>query len=296
MNTLLLGAHCSIEGGLYTAFERAEKIQSNVMQIFTQNARQWKSNPLNIEQVEMYQKIAKKSNIKAVISHDSYLINLCAADANVLLRSREAFEHEIKRCHDLGINILVFHPGSHLGKGEEDGIKIIAESLNLLHEKTRGCNVISTLESTAGQGTNIGYKFEQLRDIIDRVEDKSRIGVCIDTCHIFAAGYEIREEKAYKKTFKAFNDIIGFEYLKAFHLNDSKTDFGSRVDRHDHIGKGYIGKAAFGFILRDRRFSKIPKVIETPKSKDLHEDKINLKLLRKLAVTSIRSRSARTTQ
>jgi deoxyribonuclease-4 len=283
MNKLLLGAHCSIEGGLYIAFERAEEIKSDVMQIFTQNARQWKSHPLKDEQVEMYQKIAKKSNVKIVISHNSYLINLCAADKGVLLRSRLAFEDEIIRCNELGINLLVFHPGSHLGQGEENGIKTIAESLNILHQKTNKYKVISVLETTAGQGTNIGYKFEHLKSIIDLVEDKSRVGVCVDTCHIFTAGYEIREFKAYKKTFKDFNNIIGLEYLKAFHLNDSKTEFASRVDRHEHIGKGKIGKDAFGFILRDKRFSKVPKVIETPKSKDLHEDKINLRLLRKLA-------------
>jgi deoxyribonuclease-4 len=283
MNNLLLGAHCSIGGGLHTAFDRAEEIKSNVMQIFTQNSRQWKSTKLNKEQVQIYKIRAKKSNVKTVISHDSYLINLCSRNKSILKKSKEAFKEEILRCNELGIHHLVFHPGSHLGAGEDYGINIIAESLNRLHQNTNECKVISILETTAGQGTNIGFKFEHLRSIIDLIEDKSRIGVCVDTCHIFAAGYEIRNAKDYEKTFKEFDEIIGLKYLKVFHLNDSKGDLNSRLDRHEHIGKGKLGKAAFGFILKDSRFIKIPKIIETPKSEDLHEDKINLRILKKLA-------------
>jgi deoxyribonuclease IV len=280
MNNLLIGAHCSTEGGLHTAFERAEIINATAIQIFTQNARQWHATHLKPDQIEIYKMNESKSKVKIVISHDSYLINLCAKDEAIQEKSEEAFRGEIHRCNDLGIDLLVFHPGSHLGQGEEIGLKKIAETLNKLHDETKGCKVLSLLETTAGQGTNLGYKFEQLKQIIDMVEDKKRIGVCIDTCHIFAAGYELRDKKSYNKTMKSFDDIIGFDYLKVFHVNDCKSEFGSRVDRHDHIGKGKIGLEAFSFLMNDKRFSKIPKILETPKSKDLHEDIENFRILR----------------
>lgn len=282
MNNLLLGAHCSTEGGLHTAFDRAELIEATAIQIFTQNARQWHASKLNPDQIEIYKMHRSKSKVKIVVSHDSYLINLCAKDSEVQMKSETAFKGEILRCHDLEINHLVFHPGSHLGEGEEKGLKKIAETLNRLHYETKNCKVISLLETTAGQGTNLGYSFEQLRQIIDQIENKERIGVCVDTCHIFAAGYDIRDRKNYLKTMKHFDEIIGFDYLKLFHLNDCKSAFGSRVDRHDHIGKGNIGLDAFSFIMNDKRFKKIPKILETPKSKDLHEDIENLGILKKM--------------
>lgn len=282
MNNLLLGAHCSIEGGLHTAFDKGELIKATAIQIFTQNARQWHSSIITPNQIEIYKLRKLKSKVKIVIAHDSYLINLCSKDINVQKKSTIAFKGEIERCNALDITLLVFHPGSHLGIGEEEGLIKIAQTLNKIHKETDGLKVISVLETTAGQGTNLGYKFEHLKKIIDMIYDKKRIGVCIDSCHIFAAGYEIRDKKSYNSTIKKFDDIIGLKYLKVIHLNDSKSDFGSKVDRHEHIGKGKIGKEAFSFFMNDKRFEKIPKIIETPKSKDLHEDIENLKLLRKL--------------
>ena len=283
MNNLLIGAHCSTEGGLHTAFLRAEAIDATAIQIFTQNARQWHASKIKPDQVEIYKMSQSKSKVKIVISHDSYLINLCAKDDEIQKKSETAFKAEIDRCNDLGINLLVFHPGSHLGQGEEAGLQKISETLNKIHGETKNCNVISVLETTAGQGTNLGYKFEQLRYIIDNVENKDRVGICIDTCHIFAAGYEIRDKKNYTKAMKSFDDIIGLDYLKVFHINDCKSEFGSHVDRHDHIGKGKIGEDAFSFIMNDKRLKNIPKILETPKSKDLHEDIENLGILRKMA-------------
>jgi len=282
MKTLLLGAHCSTEGGLHTAFDRAEKIQATAIQIFTQNARQWHASTIEPYQIEIYKLRKLKSKVKIIISHDSYLINLCAKDNNVHKKSEIAFKNEIIRCNLLDIRLLVFHPGSHLGQGEEYGLKKIADTLNKLHQETKNCNVISVVETTSGQGTNLGYKFEHINQIIEMVENKSRIGVCIDSCHIFSAGYDIRDEKKYSMTIKLFDEIIGLKYLKVIHLNDSKSDFGSRVDRHEHIGKGKIGVKPFSYFMNDKRFINIPKIIETPKGKDLKEDIVNLKLLRKL--------------
>ncbi|HEY9188345.1 MAG TPA: deoxyribonuclease IV [Ignavibacteria bacterium] len=282
MKTLLLGAHCSTEGGLHTAFDRAEKIQATAIQIFTQNARQWHASTIEPYQVEIYKLRKLKSKVKIIISHDSYLINLCAKDNNVHKKSEIAFKNEIIRCNLLDIRLLVFHPGSHLGQGEEYGLKKIADTLNKLHQETKNCNVISVVETTSGQGTNLGYKFEHINQIIEMIENKSRIGVCIDSCHIFSAGYDIRDEKKYSMTIKLFDEIIGLKYLKVIHLNDSKSDFGSRVDRHEHIGKGKIGVKPFSYFMNDKRFINIPKIIETPKGKDLKEDIVNLKLLSKL--------------
>jgi len=282
MKELFIGAHCSIEGGLHTSFQRAETINATVMQIFTQNARQWYPSKIQAYILEMYEKNKSKSKVKTVISHDSYLINLCAKDAQIQKKSEDAFKGEITRCYALGIKILVFHPGSHLGQGEEICLNKIADALNRIHEETKQCDVISTIETTAGQGTNLGYKFEHLKHIIDLMDNKARIGVCLDTCHIFAAGYDIRDKKSYTKTMSAFEEIIGFDYLRAVHLNDSKKECGSRVDRHEHIGKGEIGVDAFSFLMNDKRFKKIPKVVETEKSEDLHEDIENLNILRGL--------------
>lgn len=279
---ILLGAHVSIAGGVDKAVERAAKIGCTTFQIFTKNSNQWKAAPLSDKVVQNYKRLLKLTKIKPVIAHDSYLINLCAKDRLILKKSRETFIDELVRCEILEINYLNFHPGSHMGIGEEDGIKLVAESINLAHEKTKGFKVKSMIETTAGQGTSIGYRFEQIRKIIDLVEDKRRLAVCVDTCHIFAAGYDIRSEKSYLKTIEEFDSIIGLKYLKAFHLNDSKKGLGERVDRHEHIGKGKIGLNGFRFIMNDKRFSNIPKVLETPKGVDMREDVINMKILKNL--------------
>lgn len=280
---LLIGAHESIAGGVHTAFERAERSACRTMQVFTKNSNQWRAKPLAAEDIANYKTAASKSTVSPVIAHDSYLINLCAIDAAILTKSREGYLDELQRCELLGIPYLNFHPGAHMGKGEEEGIKRIAESLDWAHEKSKGFQVLSVLETTAGQGTVVGYRFEQLQKIIERVDDPSRMAVCIDTCHIFAAGYDISSRKGYEQTMSEFDAIIGMGRLVAIHVNDSKKPLGSKVDRHEHIGKGAIGEAGFQFLMQDERLVKIPKILETPKGEDLREDIENLALLRTLA-------------
>jgi deoxyribonuclease IV len=278
---MLLGAHMSIGGGVYTAFERAQRVGCTTMQIFSKNNTQWKAKPLTDFDIINYKKREKESNIKPVVVHSSYLINLCAKDKDILKKSRNSFLDELERCQRLGVPYFVFHPGSHVGQGEETGMKIIAESLNVLHEKTKRYRVKSVLETTAGQGSNLGYRFEQIRSIIDMIENKRRVGVCVDSCHLFAAGYDISCERGYERTFRDFDDIIGLKRLMVIHLNDSKGALGSRLDRHEHIGKGRIGDVGFSLIMNDKRFAPIPKILETPKGEDMKEDVMNLKRLRR---------------
>jgi deoxyribonuclease IV len=280
---LLIGAHESIAGGIYKAFGLAESIGCRALQVFTKSANQWYAKPLADEDIANYKTAASKSSIKHVIAHDSYLINLCARDKTILKKSREAFIDELKRCEALGIPYLNFHPGAHMEQGESEGIQLIIDSLNRAHSQTKNFKVKSVLETTAGQGTAIGYRFEQLQDIIEGVDEPERMAVCIDTCHIFAAGYDIRREETYNKTMQEFDDIIGLKRLAAIHVNDSKKGLGSRVDRHEHLGKGMIGKAGFKFLMQDKRLMHVPKILETPKGEDLREDKMNLKVLRKLS-------------
>ncbi|MEE9450510.1 MAG: deoxyribonuclease IV [Ignavibacteriaceae bacterium] len=278
----LLGAHTSIAGGVSKSVDLAEKLGFTAMQIFTKNNNRWFQKPLEEKEIELFKTKLNKSNIKFVVSHDAYLINLCAIKEDILKKSHAAFLDELKRCELLGIPYLNFHPGAHLGAGEEDGIKLIAESINIAHEKTIGYKVSSMLEVTAGQGSSIGYRFEHLRDIIDLIEEKERMSVCIDTAHIFAAGYNIKDQKNYKKVINDFDEIIGLERLKCFHINDSKKELGSRVDRHAHIGKGFIGLEGFTNIMNDKRLNKIPKILETPKGKEQLEDLENLEVIRGL--------------
>ncbi len=278
----LLGAHTSISGGVSTAIDRAEKLGFTAIQIFTKNNNRWFAKPLDENEIRLFKTKWENSGIKFIVSHDSYLINLCAKDKTILEKSRNAFVDELERCEALGIPYLNFHPGSHGGQGEKDGLKIIAESINIAHEKTKNFKVSSMLELTAGQGTALGYKFEHIAKIIEMVEEKERMSVCIDTAHIFAAGYDIRSPQSYKKTMKEFNQIIGFERLKCFHMNDSKKELGSKVDRHEHIGKGFIGLEGFANIMNDKKLRKIPKILETPKGKEQLEDIENLKVLKSL--------------
>jgi len=247
------------------------------------NNNQWKGKPLTDEDIASYKTAASKSNIGPVIAHACYLINLCATDADILKKSRDTFLDELQRCAALGIRYYNFHPGAHLGAGEEEGIRRIVESLNWIHERAPGGEVLSVLETTAGQGSAIGYRFEQLRGIIDAVGDPARMAVCIDTCHIFTAGYDIRTEKEYESTMKQFDEIVGLDRLVAIHANDSKRELGSRRDRHEHIGKGMIGRSGFRLIMKDERLKHVPKILETPKGEDLKEDKMNLSVLRRLA-------------
>jgi len=282
MTTHLLGAHTSTQGGVSAAIDLAEKLGFTAIQIFTKNNNQWKGKVLTQNEADEFKRKLAASSIKVVVSHDSYLINLCSSKPDLLEKSREAFVDELQRCEMLGIPYLNFHPGAHGGIGEEEGIKLIAGSLNLAHQKTKNYTVKSMLETTAGQGTSIGYTFEHLKKIIDLVDEKERMCVCIDTAHVFAAGYDIKEKTNYDKVIKDFDEIIGLDLLKCFHMNDSKKPLASRVDRHDHIGKGFIGLEGFTNIMNDKRLLHIPKILETPKGKEQLEDLENIKTLRSL--------------
>jgi len=278
-----LGAHISIAGGAYNAFKHGEALGCDTIQIFVKSANQWRAKPLSDEEIEKFHTEQKRTGITPVIAHDSYLINLGSPDNIMLEKSRQAFLIEMERCEKLGIPNLVAHPGSHMKAGEEAGINQIAESLNWLLERADSFNVTITLEITAGQGTNLGYKFEQIAAMIDKTNNPEKLAVCFDTCHAFAAGYNIASKDGYKQTWDEFDRIIGLNKLAVIHLNDSKKELGSRVDRHEHIGQGMIGKNAFELIMNDKRLENIPKIIETPKGDDSLMDEVNLELLHKFA-------------
>ena len=278
-----LGAHISIAGGVSNIFERAKKISANSIQIFTKNSNQWFSKSYSSEELEKFHRLQNEYSPFSVFAHDAYLINLCSPKTEVEKKSISAFKDEILRCDQLHLPYLVMHPGSHLGQGEEWGLGKIAENFNLILKEIPKCKVIILLETTAGQGTNLGYKFEHLKYILDRVERREKFGVCLDTCHIFNAGYNISTVNAYEKTIDEFDRIIGLENLKVFHLNDSKHPLGSRKDRHQHIGEGEIGIEAFRCLMNDKRFSEIPMVLETPKGDaEKNMDIENLRVLRDL--------------
>lgn len=280
---LLIGAHMSIAGGVPQALVRGKELGCLTIQIFTKSANQWKARELTPEEVAEFNRKKEEIKIWPVIAHDSYLINLGAPDEDRLQRSRESFLMEMQRTELLGLPYLVTHPGSHLEAGEKEGLKRIAESIDWLHRRTEGLKMMILLETTAGQGTNLGYRFEHFSAIMDMVEDASRLGFCFDTCHVFGAGYDLRTRNAFERTIEEFDKVLSLERLKVFHLNDSKNDLGSRIDRHQHIGKGTIGLDAFRFLLNDSRFSHLPKILETPKGKDMTEDKMNLAVLESLA-------------
>ncbi len=259
-----IGAHVSISGGVFNAPLNAEEIGAKAFALFTKNQRQWSARPLTEEAITKFKENLKKVGISPehILPHDSYLINLGNPEEKKRRKSIEAFVDEVNRCYQLGLKYLNFHPGSHLRKvSEKECLKIITDSINEILERTK--EVILVLENTAGQGSNVGYRFEHLAEIIDMVKDKSRIGVCLDTCHMFAAGYDIRTEKSYEKTMEEFDEVVGFKYLKGMHLNDAKSQLGSRVDRHHSIGKGNIGLDAFRFIMNDERLNNIPLILET---------------------------------
>ena len=260
-----VGAHVSAAGGVENAPKRANEIGAKAFALFTKNQRQWEWPALTEENIEGFKKNCKELgySMDYVMPHDSYLINLGHPEQEQLEKSRNAFLDEMQRCEQLGIKLLNFHPGSHLDDiSVEECLQRNAESLNWALDQTEG--VTAVIENTAGQGTNTGYKFEHLATIIDGVEDKSRVGVCIDTCHAYAAGYDLSTEEGYKLMMGEFEEIIGFEYLKGVHLNDSKKELGSRVDRHDNIGEGHIGIKGFEMLMRDERFDDLPMILETP--------------------------------
>lgn len=272
----VFGAHVSIAGGVYKAFQRGDEMGCDAIQIFTKNQMQWRASPLGGEDIDKFKEYAARYRPQIVLTHDSYLINLASPEEDKLEKSREAFLDEIQRCDQLGIDLLVFHPGSHMDAGEERALKAIAENLNWAHRETEGSAVKTVLELTAGQGTNVGYTFEQLREIMDMVKDQSRIGICMDTCHMFAAGYDIRSRRAYEQTWERFDSVLGLENLLAFHINDSKKPFNSQLDRHENLGKGYIGLEAFRLLLNDQRFRHIPMVLETPGGEEWFLKNLNI--------------------
>lgn len=280
---MLLGAHMSIAGGVDRAFDHGERVGCDTIQIFTKSSNQWNAKPLSDEEINQFKLKQEKTGIAPVVAHDSYLINLCSPDEENQKKSINAFQIEMERCRILGIPYLVMHPGSHLGQGEEWGLETIASNLNdLIKKDSAPGGVMILLESTAGQGTNLGYKFEHLKTIMDLIETKDRIGVCVDTAHILAAGYDIRTSEGFENVLSEFDSVIGLDNLKAIHLNDSKKEYESRVDRHEQIGKGFVGLEAFRYLMNRKDFSRIPMLLETPKDKDNTEDIENLKLLRSL--------------
>lgn len=278
----LLGAHMSIAGGVGNAFLEGKKVDCDAIQIFTKSSRQWAAKPYSKEEIELFHINRKETGIATVIAHDSYLLNLGSPDAALRQRSVSGFIDELERCEILGVTNLIAHPGAHLGAGELEGIKTIANSLDDVHKACPGYCAKVTLEITAGQGSNLGYRFEQIANIIDATREGDRLRVCFDTEHAFAAGYDLRTAEGYERTFAEFDKFIGIGRLAAFHLNDSKKEFNSRVDRHEHIGKGFLGIEAFRLLINDQRFWGLPMCLETPKGPDLKEDRENLALLRSL--------------
>lgn len=260
-----IGAHVSATGGVENAPLNAHAIGAKAFALFTRNQRQWKSAPLTSKSISLFKERCEEFGYEAkqILPHDSYLINLGHPEQEGLQKSRDAFLDEMQRCEQLGLDRLNFHPGSHLKAiPVDDCLTRIAESINLTLDQTSG--VCAVIENTAGQGTNLGYTFEQLAAIIDRVEDKTRVGVCIDTAHTLAAGYDIKTEEGFRDTFRRFDEVVGFKYLRGMHINDSKKDLGTRVDRHDSIGKGVMGITTFKMIMADPRFDDMPLILETP--------------------------------
>ncbi|MGS4881950.1 deoxyribonuclease IV [Photobacterium damselae] len=260
----LIGAHVSAAGGVYNAPFNAHNIGANAFALFTKNQRQWIAKPLEQSAITAFKARCQQYGFhpEAILPHDSYLINLGSPDAEKLEKSRNAFIDEMDRCQQLGLHLLNFHPGSHLKKiSESDCLALIAESINMAHQAVP--KVVAVIENTAGQGSNLGWRFEHLAEIIAQVEDKTRVGVCIDTCHTFAAGYDLRTEQATEQTFAEFDQIVGMHYLRGMHLNDSKGKLGSHLDRHNSLGVGEIGWDCFRYLMQDPRFDNIPLVLET---------------------------------
>lgn len=276
-----LGAHMSISGGLHLACERGHTLGCDVIQLFVKNERQWKAKPLADAAVSEFKTARSAKGILTAFAHDTYLINLASPDPAMWKKSVDAFVEELERCEALGLEFLVTHPGSACEGGEASGIRLMVKGLNEAVRRTKGFATKILLETTAGQGSCVGWKFEHMRDILAGVKAPERLGLCFDTCHVFAAGYDISTREGYEKTMDDFDRTVGLEKLQAFHVNDSKKGLGCRVDRHENIAKGAIGLEAFRCLMRDRRFRNVPKVIETPKENDM--DPVNLKLLRDLS-------------
>jgi deoxyribonuclease-4 len=260
----VLGGHVSISGGVSNAPERARAVTCDCMQIFSKNKMQWASKPLDLEDADLYKANMEAHTISETVIHDSYLINLGSPDKTLLKQSREAFLDEVVRAKHLGVRNLIFHPGAHMGAGEQAGLKRIAESLNWVRRETGQTGVRFVLENTAGQGTVLGHSFEQLAKVIDMLDDQKEVGVCFDTCHAYAAGYDVKTRKGYEKTFETFDRVLGVGMMRAMHINDSKGKMGSHLDRHEQIGDGMLGLGCFKHFMNDERWGGIPMVLETP--------------------------------
>ncbi|HET9482137.1 MAG TPA: deoxyribonuclease IV [Candidatus Polarisedimenticolia bacterium] len=278
----ILGAHMSIAGGPDLAIRRGAQTGCDAIQMFTKSSNQWRARPLAGDEIDRFRVARLETGIAPVVAHDCYLINLASPDDALYRRSIDSFGEELDRCEALDIPFLVAHPGAHVGAGEDFAIDRIASAVNGLLRSRPGHRVKVLLETTAGQGTSVGHRFEHLRAILDRLESADRAGVCLDTCHVFAAGYDLRTRKSYDAVMAEFDRIVGLEKIQAFHLNDCKKDLGCRVDRHEHLGRGFLGEDAFRWLMRDPRFDGIPMLLETPKGPDGAEDLVNLALLRRL--------------
>lgn len=276
----MLGAHISISGGIDLAPERGRKLTCDCMQIFSKNQMQWRTKPLDLEEAERFKANSAEFKIRETVIHDSYLINLGSPDKALLKQSHEVFLEEMVRAKHLGVRYLIFHPGAHMGAGEQAGLKKIAESMNWARSEFGSGDVQLLLEITSGQGTVLGYSFEQIAKIISYLDDQKNAGVCFDTAHAYGAGYDVRTRSGYEKTFDRFDEVVGLGYLKAMHINDSKVKLGSRLDRHEQIGKGFIGLEGFENFMNDDRWKDVPMVLETPQGDKMY--KKELKMLRSL--------------
>jgi len=267
-------------GGLASALSAGAELGCDAVQVFTKNPQRWRAKALTEEEIAAFAAEQERTGIEPVVAHDTYLINLASPDQGNLRKSLDAFVVEIERCHALGIPFLVTHMGAHRGAGDEEGLRTLAESVNHVLGRTEGMEVMVVLENTAGQGTGLGYRFEHLARVLEVAERSERVGVCFDTCHAFAAGYDLRTKEMYTTTFQEFDRTVGLHRLRVIHANDAKREFGSRVDRHEHIGEGQLGLKAFRMLMNDPRFQEIPILLETPDGEENHER--NLKQLRAL--------------
>lgn len=284
--SIKFGSHVSTAGGLHLGLERAAVLELASCQIFTKNERQWQAKPLEPDIIDRFLTGIEETGIRLLVAHDSYLINVASPEPEKWERSREALGEELDRCDVLSIPYLVSHPGAHMGEGADAGIARLIEAVNRIHDERPDGKSVLLIETTAGQGTSLGFRFEEIAAMIEGIEDKSRVGVCLDTCHIFAAGYDIRTPETYTATMATFDSTIGLGYLKCLHLNDSKRELGSRVDRHTHIGDGEIGRGGFANVVNDPRLYDLPGILETPKGKDDSEDRMNLATLASLVTSS----------
>ena len=282
---MLLGAHMSIAGGTPNAIDRARRAGCTVLQIFVKNNNQWKGKPLSDEEVQQFRTDRAKSGLVDVVAHTCYLINLASPEGELRRQSIETFLEELRRATLLGLSHLVVHPGSHGGEGEVLGVRRIAEALDEIHERAAETPVSVALEGTAGQGNSVGYRFKHLRDILGGCRQPERVSICLDTCHLFTSGHDFRDPEGYGRMIEAFDRTVGLSNLHVLHCNDSKRELGSRVDRHEHIGKGKIGLEGFRWIMNDPKLARVPKILETPKGVTLRLDKRNLRVLRELVAS-----------